>query len=137
MKGVYQSKHEGWKFITLISLNDLSDEKHNAFIKCFASKKKEKELAFNKLKEIGLTNLTLKLQWLFNGLIQLLSTHLKGERKMQFELTPEHVMEIGKLWGDAFLSTLSNEKKLELVKDIPVHEILKNVSVHERLMCSH
>ena len=86
----------------MISLNDLSGEKHNAFIKCFASKKKEKELAFNKLKEIGLTNLTLKLQWMFNGLIQLLSTHLKGERKMQFELTPEHVMEIGKLWGDAF-----------------------------------
>ena len=52
---------------------------------------------------------------------------------MQFELTPEHVMEIGKLWGDAFLSTLSNEKKLELVKDIPVHERLKDVPVHERL----
>ena len=42
-------------------------------------------------------------------------------------------MEIGKLWGDAFLSTLSNEKKLELVKDIPVHERLKDVPVHERL----
>jgi len=132
-KGVYQSKLEGWKFITLISLNDLSDEKHNAFIKCFASKKKEKEIAFNKLKEIGLTNLTLKLQWMFNGLIQLLSTHLKGERKMQFELTPEHVMEIGKLWGDAFLSTLSNEKKLELVKDIPVHERFKDVSIDKKL----
>ena len=52
---------------------------------------------------------------------------------MQFELTPEHVMEIGKLWGDAFLSTLSNEKKLELVKDIPVHERFKDVSIDKKL----
>jgi len=135
-KGVYKSKHEGWRFITLISLNELSDEKYNAFIKCFASKNKEKKIAFDRLKKIGLTNFTLKLQWLFNGLIQLLLTHFKGDRKMQIDLTPEQVMEIGKFWGDAFLSSLSNEKKMELFKDIPIHEkmkLFKDIPFHEKL----
>ena len=41
--GVYHSKNTFLEDILLILLNELSDEPHNAWIKCFASKKKEKK----------------------------------------------------------------------------------------------
>ncbi|ETR68521.1 MAG: hypothetical protein OMM_04516 [Candidatus Magnetoglobus multicellularis str. Araruama] len=47
--GVYKTDHEGWSLITVISLNDLDDKPHNAYIKIFASKKREKKKALMSL----------------------------------------------------------------------------------------
>lgn len=42
-QGVYRADHWLSQKITLISLNDLSDAKHNVWLKCFASKQAEKK----------------------------------------------------------------------------------------------
>ena len=52
--GVYRSENRLLKRISLILLNELSDEPHNAFLKCFASRKKEKASAFDSLRQHGL-----------------------------------------------------------------------------------
>ena len=47
---------------------------------------------------------------------------------MKPELTPEEVMEMGKMWGDAYLSSLSPE---ELLKDLKPEDRLRGLSVKE------
>jgi hypothetical protein len=47
--GVYRSENRLLKRISLILLNELSDTPHNAFLKCFASRKSEKASAFDSL----------------------------------------------------------------------------------------
>jgi len=131
-KGVYKTNHEGWSLITVISLNDLSDKPHNAYIKIFASKKREKNKALMSLYSMGLNNLPYRLNNLYQGLINIWYGQIK-EVQMNVEMTPENVMEIGKIWGDAFLSTLTTDDRLKLVEDIPVHERFKDISVHDRL----
>ena len=49
-KGGYTSQMPVFRWVMLIILNDLSDEAHNAWIKCFASRPKEKKKAFVLLK---------------------------------------------------------------------------------------
>jgi hypothetical protein len=44
--GVYKSQNRAFRYVTLIVLNDLSDEPHNMFVKCFASREKEQRKAF-------------------------------------------------------------------------------------------
>ena len=46
-------------------------------------------------------------------------------------MTPESVMKVGKIWGDAFLSTLTTEERLKLVQDMPVHERIKDIPLSE------
>jgi hypothetical protein len=48
--GVYRSQAPILDQVLLLSLNDLSNEPHNAWIKCFASKKKIKEKTLKQLK---------------------------------------------------------------------------------------
>ncbi len=48
--GVYRSESPILDQVLLLSLNDLSNESHNAWIKCFASKKKIKEKTLKQLK---------------------------------------------------------------------------------------
>jgi len=50
---------------------------------------------------------------------------------MNTEMTPESVMKVGKIWGDAFLSTLTTEERLKLVQDMPVHERIKDIPLSE------
>ncbi|ETR73552.1 MAG: hypothetical protein OMM_06860 [Candidatus Magnetoglobus multicellularis str. Araruama] len=133
--GVYKTDHEGWSLITVISLNDLYDKPHNAYFKIFASKKREKKKALMSLFAMGLHKLPHKLLRLYQGLINIWYGKIKGEQ-MNIEMTPESVMEVGKIWGDAFLSTLTTEERLNLVKDVPVHERIKlvqDVPVLERI----
>ncbi|ETR68522.1 MAG: hypothetical protein OMM_10443 [Candidatus Magnetoglobus multicellularis str. Araruama] len=81
---------------------------------------------------MGLHKLPHKLLRLYQGLINIWYGKIKGEQ-MNIEMTPESVMKVGKIWGDAFLSTLTTEERLNLVKDVPVHERIKDVPVHERM----
>ena len=50
---------------------------------------------------------------------------------MNFELTPEQVREIGKIWGKAYLSTLSPEERFIGLKP---EERLMGLKPEERLM---
>ncbi len=107
-QGVYRSQSWLARKVVLLSLNELSNEPHNAFVKCFASRQTEKQKAFNVLKSMGLNAFTTQLQWFLAGLKSVLFSS-KGE-KMKMGITPEMVMEIGKEWGEVFLSSMPAEE---------------------------
>jgi len=118
-QGVYRSQSWLARKIVLLSLNELSNEPHNAFVKCFASRQKEKQNAFNTLKSMGLNAFTTQLQWFIAGLNTLLFSTKRENMKM--ELTPEIVMEMGKEWGEVYLSSM------------PAAEILSHFEPQQRL----
>jgi hypothetical protein len=113
--GIYRSRFQLVRHIILISLNELSNEPYNAFVKCFATHRQEKQKAFDSLEQSGLLNSsTNELKWFILGLKGLWFTD-KGD-DMNLEMTPEQVAQLGKIWGDAFLSSLSVEELLENIK---------------------
>ncbi len=67
-QGVYYSNHSMLDVMPIISLNELPDQPYNRFIKCFASRKKEKQQALKKILKPGGTFLNLPLRWLITGL---------------------------------------------------------------------
>ncbi|MEZ4528126.1 MAG: hypothetical protein R2941_19625 [Desulfobacterales bacterium] len=137
-KGVH--RHDFWMLekIPLICLNELTDEPHNAFVKCFASRKKEKMAAFGTLRRMGFENLRMQVQWLAQGLLRYWFSE-KGGYMETAELTPEKVMEMGKMWADLILSGLSAEEVLSRYKPEEVlsrykpEEVLSRYKPEERL----
>ncbi|MEE4355174.1 MAG: hypothetical protein V2I97_01825 [Desulfococcaceae bacterium] len=129
VKGVY--RHDFWMLekIPLLCLNSLSDEPHNAFVKCFASRKKEKLAAFDALKRQGFKMLRAQIQWLVEGLLYFWFSE-KGEYMETLELTPEKVIEMGKKWADLILSGLSTEDRL---KGLEPEEVLSRYKPEEVL----
>lgn len=117
--GIYHSKSTFLEDIPLILLNELSDEPHNAWIKCFASRKKEKMSAFNTLDLMGLSLLDNQLKWIVEGL--LFYWFNKGGQDMEMELTPEQVIEYGKKWQHIVLAGIAPD------------EIMAKYSINERL----
>jgi len=109
--GVYRSQFELVRKIVLISLNELKDEPHNAFIKCFASYQKEKQKAFSMLKQMDLSSFTTQLQWFIVGLKAFWFSSKKGDR-MKIEMTPQMVTEMGKEWGEVCLSAMPAKERL-------------------------
>ena len=129
-EGVYHSYNPLLKTIPLICLNDLSNAPQNAFVKCFASQKKEKLKAFNLLlKGTDLKLMNLPLEWFLTGLWKYWFSNL-GEHNMAIELTPEQVTEIGKVWGNLYLSTLGAK---EVVSRFQPQEILSQFQPQEIL----
>jgi len=67
--GVYRSRFLLIRKIMLLSLNELPNEPHNAFVRCFASHRQEKEKAFELLEQKGLLKpLPNPLRWFITGL---------------------------------------------------------------------
>jgi len=100
----------------ILVLNDLSDAPHKLFIKCFASRQKEKERSFKKLFESSWKQLNASLLHIFTGMRSIYVSAQEGEDMMKYELTPEIVMEIGKGFEDAFLAFLPIDKRLKGLK---------------------
>jgi len=128
-KGVYYSSNSLLKNITLVLLNELSDDIHNAFIKCFASHVKSRESAFKILTEYGLKHFNEHLQWFIQGLWRYWFTE-KGGIMEQTEITPAKIKEMGKMWGEFILSTLPVEERL---KGLRPEEVLSTFRPEERL----
>jgi len=109
--GVYRSSFRLIREVVLLSLNDLANQPHNAFVKCFASHRDEKEKAFELLEQSGLLNsLANPLRWFVSGLKGYWFT-LKGE-EMDIEMTAEQIADLGKRWGNAYLSSLPVDELL-------------------------
>jgi hypothetical protein len=135
--GVYRSQNILLETIPLISLNELSNEPHNAFVKCFASRKKEKQKAFKLLK--GASSLmTHQLEWFLAGLWKHWFSK-SGENEMTVELTPEDIAEMGEMWGSTYLSTLKVEdvlpyfKPQEILAQFQPKEILSEID-HQQFL---
>jgi len=126
--GVYRSKNPLIESVPLLTLNELSKEPHNAYVKCFASRMQEKKAAFRMLKHQEIGSFSMKLLWFLQGLWN--HWFSKGGAPMKQELTPEHIIEMGKMWGDAYLSTLSPEERL---KGLKPEECLKWFKPEDRL----
>jgi len=119
--GVYQSDNIAYNHITLISLNELPDELHNAWTTCLASKKRKRLKAFQILKYQGFKFISNEFKWFLSDLWQRISTI--GDDDMALNnLSPQEIEEFGKMWGDVLLPT------------IPLEERLKGLKPEERLM---
>ena len=114
--GVWHSNAAMLDVLHILVLNDISDAPHNLFIKCFASRQKEKERSFNKLFESDLKHLSASLSQIFMGMWGFYASAQEGKDMMEYELTPERFMEIGKRFEDAFLAYLPIEKRLKGLK---------------------
>ncbi len=135
-KGVYKSDLPVSRQVILIVLNELRNEPHNAWIKCFASRPKEKMKAFLLLKIKQLDSISLGLEYFLSGLWTLWSEKI-GDREMNIEMTPEEVMKMGEFWGDSFLSLLEVDDILpyfnssQIVAKLSTEDRLSGLSVEE------
>lgn len=127
LPGVYHSKNPMLQALLIIELNGLTDAPHNLFVKCFASKKTEKDRAFKKLFASGKQFFRSGLYSIIAGLWRIIN--LK-EVPMESELTPEKVMEIGKEWEALFLNFIPVERRLAGLKP---EERLAGLKPEERL----
>jgi len=128
--GIYISRQVLSRHVILIVLNELSNKPHNAWIKCFASQKLQKKKAFGVLDVMRLNFMPLAVEYLLIGLWKLWFNHA-GEFKMSTEeLTPEILMEWGKIFGGSYLARLSPEERLA---GLDIEERLAGLDVEERL----
>ncbi|MCL4868612.1 MAG: hypothetical protein KJ063_06585 [Anaerolineae bacterium] len=107
--GVYRSTYPIVQRVGLILLNELSDETHNAFAKCFASRKSVKEQAFQTLEGVGFAMASVAVMTFLVGLRQ---HWLEGEETMSTELTAEKVMSLGEKVIHLILEKLPPEERL-------------------------
>ena len=138
--GVYRSETPMFEKVLLLSLNDLSNESHNAWIKCFATKKKVKEKTLKYLNTLNLMSLNDELKGLISGLSEIWSILLKtGETEMEMNFTPEEVTAFGKKLGNVWLSGLTLEERLagitpqERVAGLKPSEVLAVLKPSERV----
>jgi len=108
--GVYRTQTPVLRKVLLLSLNELSNEPHNLWLKCFASRKNVKKQAFQLLEQLEFSFITKELQWFIHGLMQIWFG--RGEKNMNFELTPEDVSELGKQMGDIWFAHLTVDDML-------------------------
>jgi hypothetical protein len=118
-KGILKSKNSLISRVTLILLNNLENEAHNIPLKCFASKKQEIKKAYKLVMNKKITGMSLQLEHIFFGLWEILS---KGESKMDSQtlkfiedqgITPEYLIEQGKMWSSFLLKNMSLEERLK------------------------
>jgi hypothetical protein len=124
LKGVYYSQDRFLQKIPLISINELSNQPHNAFIKCFATHKNEREKAYQIFEQESSLLGTEAVELYLIGLWQWFE---EGE-KMNIELTPENVMALGQKFGKTYLSTLSPETRKRFFSSVPIEERLAGVN---------
>ncbi len=67
--GLYRSINPVIKMVRILSLNELSDELHNAYLKCFASRRHQKHSAFDILKRCVFSFLDGQIQRVLMGLV--------------------------------------------------------------------
>jgi len=127
--GVYQSKQIAFNHVTLISLNELPDELHNAFLTCVASKKLKRLKAFQILKSQGFKLISNEFKWFLSNLWQRISKI--GDDDMALNnFSPQEIEEFSKMWMDVLLPTLSPEERLNGLKP---EERLMGLKPEERL----
>jgi hypothetical protein len=137
--GVYRSQYPLLRDITLLSLNELNDEPHNAWVKCFASRKTEKKKAFSILRQTALKSATSQLSYFISGLWQHWFVEKEDDEIMK-KLTEKQVMEMGKMWGDVFFAHLTPKevvdhfKKEELLAQFTLADRLAGIKPEDRLI---
>ncbi len=130
--GVYRSNFRMIRHVILLSLNELSNEPHNAFVKCFASHRQEKQHAFDVLETQNYNSLTTNLRCFLDGLKGLWFTLKKGD-DMNMELTPELISKWGEQWGKSYIAHLQPKEFFAGLKPEGRQEILSQFKPEEIL----
>ena len=129
--GVYRSSHPVIKAVRILSLNELSDELHNAYFKCFASRKQQKHSAFGILKRRVFSFLDGQIQRVLMGLVywfDMKGYEITGGDDMQ--LTPEIIRETGRQVIEFARAGMTVEERLAGLKP---EEIFARFKPEERL----
>jgi hypothetical protein len=131
--GVYRSTMPILDHILLLSLNELSDEPYNAWVKCFASRKKIRKQALKRLKALA-SNVNRDLEYFMLGLSAVLCLNAPEEGEDMIEPpTPEEVTEMGKMWRDVILDNLTIEDMLARFEAKEVLSHLKPAEIEDYL----
>ncbi len=125
-RGVYYSTNPILKHLPILSLNELEADGHNAFVKCFASRKREKEDAFDVLEGEKLDVSSYR----FVTGLRRYWFDAQGEDQMDVELTSEQVFALGKGWSDMMLAMMTPEERLA---GLQPEERLAGLQPEERL----
>ncbi len=128
--GVYYSQNPMLARLPILSLNALSDAEHNAFVKCFASRKSEKRRAFAVLQTEKLLSYSPGIYWFILNLWRHWFKPKKGENDMNVQLSPKDFQEMADMWGDRFLDIAPPEKMLSR---LTLEERLAGLEPEERL----
>ncbi|MCP4397520.1 MAG: hypothetical protein GY801_09515 [bacterium] len=113
--GVFRSTCHVIRKVLLLSLNDLENTPHNATFKCFASRQRERRVAFETLHTVQQPHFSEQFWWIVNGLWKIWFFQ-QGGKTMSHAVTPEAVREMGKMWGKHYLESLSVEQRLAGLK---------------------
>lgn len=125
--GVYGGNdHPLLEAMQVILLNELTPAAHNAFLKCFASRRKEQEVSFRVLQHNELLGSSLNVERLLYGLWRLL---MKNTPELQ-EITPEYVMQLGQELIDAVLEATPADK---VMGHFTAEERLAGLDLKDRL----
>jgi len=113
LSGVYHSDWPSWlPPVILLSLNELSDDPHNAWVKCFASQLKEKRKAFTILQQLVTTwKLPRRLIFFLDALRAMWFPFLFGG-VMKSKLIDEDLTDVGPHWKQIVLQALTIEDML-------------------------
>jgi len=128
--GVYRTQTPIFRNVLLLSLNELSNEPHNLWIKCFASRMAVKKQALDQLKALGLVSIASELTWFISGLMELWFGTAIGEEQMSIEITPEDVSELGKQMGDIWLAGLTVD---DVLSRFGQDELLSHIKPVDRM----
>ena len=105
--GVYLSALPLLRRVRLLVLNELPSTPHNAYVKLFASREREREAAFEALSAPEVTIAIARLHvWSARTL------EVKGESNMAEMLTPDRIMEIGEKIRQRVLDAATPEERL-------------------------
>jgi hypothetical protein len=139
-KGVYHSTNPIIQDIPLLSLNDLDDTIHNAWIRSFASKQAEKRKALQQMSLFDLNKISTALyRFLFMWFQVLLSKRGAEMNHADLGLTPEDFMNVAKHWHpDVFTAYNIDEffnhfRRDEIANHLTVEERLEGLAPKERL----
>ncbi|MCP4347247.1 MAG: hypothetical protein GY795_17180 [Desulfobacterales bacterium] len=128
--GIRQSSHSPMKLVSLISLNDLPDEPHNAFVKLFATKSGQRLSAMRRFRKAG-TELPEYMRSYIGKFLEI----LKGDTGMgniEFELTSEERKEMAlfvktELTMDEILENFTTEQILDRFTPEQIKAYLKKI----------
>lgn len=138
--GVYRSKFMLVRHVTLLILNELAPVAYNAFIQCFASQRRVRRAAFQQLLPDGRETLNEALWDFLTGLQHQMQTKDRAMSEAIYDqeedvLTPEMVMETGRLLRKSLIANLTLEERKALIYSLPLEEkqtAFANLPLEER-----
>jgi hypothetical protein len=114
--GVYECEGSRWcDHLRVILLNELSNEPHNAPLKCFASRQSERRKAFKTIQQSGIFKISSSFGQIIAGLWRLRMREALDNPEME-GVTPEHVIQLGKEWFEFMVETTPDEELFSLPK---------------------